>query len=849
MRKSGFILLLVLAAFIAPVGAQGDTPCTLPTRLQLFGDGIVTLTDVLLRVRQYAGTSAPQIGELQRGDTFEIMEGPLCVDGIQWWTIETPDGLYGAIAEGADGEYFVAPVIIDPTATAVLATPVMPAAPTLPPFPAVDTAPMPRSAFVQWQWEHSEDSFLESPDPYTITTPEIYAGDMPALPVRLDEVAFVPDANLNVAQLALLSQNGFVVVPAGLEQMERAYNREDWPAGRGYAYFVTTDSMLHSFYLVFENLLIFLEQGSLYAEVTNAVTRSYRAAEAQMREAEGTPLEDAARAAAVYYGVALQLLVSPIGAGESVTDARVEAAINQAIDPSLEAEIMLAVQSARNVEGRLPIVALNGYVEDFSQYRPRGHYAGDPMLERYFRAMMWLSRITFPVKDAAPTQQALLILRALESDPEAMESWRKLDDALGFLIGPVDNVSTTEYAALASEVFGEGLPLDALADATLLAEFQREVNTLPGPAISTIIVPEETEAEELEDLGRGFRWLGQRFTLDAAALQRLMDPGVEDRMLPSALDVAAVMGSDVAYALALDAGAADYAQYPDVVRELRESTAAMPDEMWMNDIYSGWLWILHPYLARDPQRYPPLMQTEAWLRRDVHTALSSYTQLKHATILYTAQPTGRGGGGGMPPLTYGYVEPNPLAFARLAIMAQTLRLGLVQRGLIQHSDMLMNDEVPVAAMALSAFDRTLGSIAEVSAALARMAAQELRGEPLSENDHYFIQYSYGGFLNGIRTSVQDWQAPPPDPVALVTDIANSPMTNEVLQQAVGNVDFIYVVIPTPEGLRLAVGASYSYYEFVGDIDARMTNEEWREQLAGNNAPPRPAWVSAFFAEN
>src|SRR5690606_8616266 len=31
--------------------------------------------------------------------------------------------------------------------------------------------------------------------------------------------------------------------------------------------------------------------------------------------------------------------------------------------------------------------------EDFSQFKPRGHYVGEVSLERYFRAQMWLGRV------------------------------------------------------------------------------------------------------------------------------------------------------------------------------------------------------------------------------------------------------------------------------------------------------------------------------------------------------------------------------------------------------------------------------------------------------------------------
>lgn len=40
-----------------------------------------------------------------------------------------------------------------------------------------------------------------------------------------------------------------------------------------------------------------------------------------------------------------------------------------------------------------------------------------------------------------------------------------------------------------------------------------------------------------------------------------------------------------------------------------------------------------------------------------------------------------------------------------------------------------------------------------------------------------------------------WGEGPPDPVALVTDVANDGMSR-ALQVGVGGVDFIYVVVPT-----------------------------------------------------
>ncbi len=37
--------------------------------------------------------------------------------------------------------------------------------------------------------------------------------------------------------------------------------------------------------------------------------------------------------------------------------------------------------------------------DDYTQYEPRGHYEGDPTLEKYFRCMKWLSRHIFRIED------------------------------------------------------------------------------------------------------------------------------------------------------------------------------------------------------------------------------------------------------------------------------------------------------------------------------------------------------------------------------------------------------------------------------------------------------------------
>jgi hypothetical protein len=833
MRKPGLLFLLLMVAVLGlawlPAGAQEDCD-SLPPRLASGQSGQVAFTDGQpLNVRASADRSSEVVGLLPEGMAFDVLEGPACADDINWWRIRAGE-VTGWIAEAADGVYLVEPRVR--------------ALPTARPVALSQGAP-----FTVWDWAtfEGDDYRAGLPDPLALTPPPVYAGDMPTLPVDLDNVLFVADANLSDDQRALLAQNGFVVVPAGLAQFDEAYDEytEEWstvpgtfdpladPATqeRGHPIFITTDSMLHALHYIFDNLLTDLEREALIVRVQNVVTLSLNSAIEQYQQALGTALEAPARNAALYLLVSAHLFSSEIS-------------IPAGLDKSLLGEADSLVSAALSGEGQLPLSFLPGYLEDFSQYRPRGHYAGDSTLESYFRGMMWLSRITFRANDDAETMTALMLLRALRSAPAAYDDWQTVHDTLSFLIGPVDDLGPPEYAPLADAIFGADLSLANLTDAGRLAMFRERLQSLPGPRINGLVLPDTTEVEDVEAISRGFRLMGQRFTFDAYVLQQLMSPFVgtreNPRPLPLGLDVPAAMGSDSAYTLAAQADATNFLNYDTQMASLRGQIASLTTGNWLENTYSGWLWTLQPLWVRDPAPYPPLMQTEAWLRKDLHTGLASWTELKHDTVLYAKQPTGFGGGG--PPLaSYGYVEPNPLVFARISVVAALTFQGLTEHGLVD----IYNYEATGTGLLTSAGE--LRALAFNAASFAQMARKELAGEPLTEDEYYDIQ-TYGTYLNILLRTLYQGEGEP-DPVALVTDVASNPGARVVLQEGVGGVDYIYVVIPAPGGrLQVARGAVLSYYEFVGDINRRMTDQEWRALVASDNLPERPRWVSAFVGE-
>ena len=863
--KRSLILAVVLALIaplalpILPAAAQdscGDAPSP---RLMVDRHGL-PLPGAVVEVYAAPEEGGALAGQLIPDRLFQVLAGPECRDGVWWWNIADGIDYYGNwIPESVNGAYVVEPYrFVPPTPAPIdvpLAEPVIsdlavPVPPVAPGGIPSDLAP----AFAPWDWAAlAEKAWQPAPDPLGLRLPDAYAGDFPVPPVNLSSVRFVQDANLNAAQLALLAQNGFVVVPSEYTQFDDAY-ATGWDHTEGKGDFITTDAILHSLFLTYQNALMFLEVNELYAQVANAVAGGYLAAEAQWRAAVGTPLEGPARSAALFYAVPLALLAdgesSYVVGFNQVPGFRegdlVPSQVLAGADPALLAEAQPLVDLVRQAEGREKVPFLEDFEEDFSQYKPRSYYAGNPLLEAYFRAMMWLGRITFTVRSQTDTQAGLLVLRALVNGQNAYPNWQAVAETLTFLVGPVDDLSPADYLPLGEQVFGPGLPLEALGDAGRVDAFREGARALPGPRVNSIPLPVGIPAEQVDELTRGFRLFGQRFTFDGYLMQQLIYPEVgtaqNSRALPLGLDIPAVLGSDMAFALADAAGATSYEGYTEHVAKLREEVNSLDADAWNENLYGGWLWALQPLLVRDPAQVPPLMSTDAWKRKDISTALGSWTELKHATILYAEQPMGGLGGGGMVPpvVSTSIVEPNPAVFARLAIVAATLYRGLEARGYL--------DIELRGSTGLTSVGGALLDLAMLSARLAEIARKEIAGEPVTYDELYWMQESFQRELWYIRYQMEEWITNPPETVALVTDVASNASAGTILQVGIGDIDVIYVVANSADGPHLTRGAVYSYYEFENAIDARMTDDEWRALVAAGTQPPRPDWIDLYFSE-
>ena len=572
--------------------------------------------------------------------------------------------------------------------------------------------------------------------------------------------------------------------------------------------FVTTDSMMHTYHLYFALLQKNTESHYLTDLTGKFSSRMYEDSLAQYQELAGTEWEDAALKNVAFFAVGAELM------GQEVADLPTSAKTIA----SQEQQLILDAQSVEESP-------LTGDLEDYSQYKPRGYYEGNEELEQYFRAMMWYGRRNFAQTNETQNREALLMTLALQEDSEAQEAWNAVYSITSFFAGASDDAGYQEYAPIIEEVYGKDVTLEKLVgDDKSFEKYVKLIQTLDPPAINSEVFADDEGETDKTQLAKGFRFMGQRFSLDEAVFTQLCyskvkeNPEGEKRMLPDALDVPAAMGSDKAVELLQENAAFTYAGYEENLEKVQTKIREKPDSFWNASLYANWLYTLNPLLKERGEGYPSFMTNEEWQKKNLEGFLGSWTELKHDTVLYSKQFVAEMGGGDEEVDDRGYVEPMPELYHRLSVLTQKTAYGLEKFGVINDTD-----------------KENLARLEELADQLTTISIKELTNEPLTEAEFELIR-SYGGNLEhfwaeAVKEQSESESRPYSSefPAALVVDVATDP-NGTVLEEAIGGISEIYVVVPVDGKLRIAKGGVFTYYQFEQPLSDRMTDSQWRQKL-------------------
>ena len=650
------------------------------------------------------------------------------------------------------------------------------------------------------------------------------------LPLQPGTIAnFSVASGLDASQMDFLLKNGFTVLHS--QEAQFSDIRHNVAEQYGQPYYLTTDAAYHALHITFDELLKALETSRLRPQMIDVTRATLDEVLTYQKSAQQTVIGNDISLSAAYLAVGLKLFnPQAILAGD----------LAKRIQPQLD-----QIKAGRGVEDS---ALIPNFRDDYAAYKPVGHYTASPELEAYFQGMTWFERVNFLFQDPArpgfmPSRLPLIVTLALRqaTDPDGPEAgnWVRVHETLTFLIGPSDDPGPAELATLMDQVYGTDLSVLSLSDSASWKQFLQRSSALPAPQINSVFVP---SSQALQGQ-RSWRFMGQRFVLDAFILQNMLYDKVgtpdKQRLVPSGLDVMAALGSQPALNAQAKAGETGYQNYLEQMAAMQKVINSQSEADWLNPFYSAWLYAFIPQLATKDPVYPPAMRTGAWGYKDLNSALASWAELKHDTTLYTKRPEPMGGGGppGSPPAP-AYVEPEPDVFYRLAYLAQAL-----VKGLEEHSALPTQQENPVVGpLTLDALLTGMGQLGDTFQQLGQIAAKELSGYvPGTEDERTLIEGCLGPVeCYALQAQSYGQQAAMP-PVPVISSISGAGEAY-ILEAATGYVDRIYVTIPANDGsFQLAQGGIFSYYEFLRPRSDPLTDARWRDQIAQEPADS-PAWT-------
>lgn len=485
---------------------------------------------------------------------------------------------------------------------------------------------------------------------------------------------------------------------------------------------------------------------------------------------------------------------------------------------------------------RAAVSPVMGYLEDYTQYIPRGHYTKNEDLEKYFLALTWLGRAAFYIESNPAagvseelatrlTAQVMLLIVVSSRVKSVASGLAKFESALTALLGASDDLTLAEAGSLIARVAGERWT-EVEDDYARIVTGQR-VNPLRALMMADARRPRILggfAAEGRSSPPLSVRVAGHRFSPDSYTFQNLTFDRVKDLTLrdarrptvparqnrqsapdksappilttlsttkqrrqvrgtPRGLDFMSALGSKLAKAELARSLDDSYEAYKEQSQKLQ---AEMPGLLKSDENFSSLYLLAIQNALREETRQSLNSALGAWtlLRYDLSAYVKqSYTSMPKS--LPPIRPTPL-----TPPVIY--VAPAAAVFTQLARAVELL---------VEQTELDRRDAGT--------------RLAERLKLLASRAGQG----PLVPGEASQV---YATFVRqrGRESSV------------VISDVHTDPISGQVLQVALGigrQSTF------TVKDGKKAFGAVFTCYEFRRPSSQRMNDNQWRQELKENGA--------------
>ncbi|BBM88219.1 DUF3160 domain-containing protein [Candidatus Uabimicrobium amorphum] len=485
---------------------------------------------------------------------------------------------------------------------------------------------------------------------------------------------------------------------------------------------------------------------------------------------------------------------------------------------------------------------------DYSQFRVRGHYREEG-LQGYFRGMMWLGRADCGMilsqangvnVDPERELRNMVLISQLFTQSPSWKDFKLVDTLLSYLVGDSDNIKIETVVSLLKDHGIKGLG-DTRAEHWIA--FREDVAKLSQQRINSQALVSDPKSAQREQHPQLFQIFGQRFVIDSFILSNVVYDKIvfqgkkQQRRIPKGLDVMAALGNSEAVSL-LQPEMKTW-NYTANMLALNELVEGFDDDYWQKSFYNNMLdnlRILDKDVSKD-QRYPQVMQTQDWQRKQLVSQLGTWTEMRHNNVLYVKQSYGSISC----EYPQGYVEPYPEFYRNLKVYCKSLHssLSLAKNLVDEQYSYMMNAQIKY-------FDH----FAQTMETLEKIAKKQLSSQPLDENEQSFLKKvvekaflgcggpkTYDGWYCKLYYGGSyDWEPS-------VTDVHTDPDSQQIVHVATGDAQYCAIVIDNENDLCTYAGPVYSYYEFTAE--KRWQDEEWQEQLSSKDVDSSqylPDWL-------
>jgi len=724
------------------------------------------------------------------------------------------------------------------------------------------------------------------------------AYERPSLDKQPDWKEAASKSGLTKRDVERLGRQKILVTNEARKQIFEAYMGGGWPL------FITSDSLLNAYHVLFEESVLRLEKANSarLPEVLRFVWKNMQTVDASMK-GDRKLLAAAKRRALVVVGTALRLTGEKI----DVADKDVAGVIDSEVEKIIAAKGVGKPAWLGPPDPRLTAL-------DYSRYRPVGFYTRSERLKRHFRAVSWLQSIPFRVSRDEELLSILMLgncvtYRRFGAGDAREERFEHLFRCYSAFIGPGDDwdLFTAAHEAQNGENLDTG---DLTRKRKWLIEKAKGHGR--GPQINDQIRFAPSDPKLAAE--PNFRIISAYRTPDAILFQRTTDLRSFKRAFPDGLEVCAALGSKYAARLIQS----------DQKAKLLETIGRAKPLFRSRGLYTHYLHCLSALLDDPEPDAPEFMGKSAWRTKSCLTALAGWAQLRHTWALQAKQVIHYMGMSLTPP---GFVEPEPEFFSRMTILVERTEellrgagafepdrnelvakirafvkliaeIGADKKGTeafrqLPAEKLIGLDSIFLIMMALegaadlkgaerykqmvpkltslanalekgrlpenAAVRRALrememdaetlwGRLARICRRLESLAHKQLRGAPWNDDEEAFI-LSYGTQIAGIMLyGGNSYLTPRDDAPRAVTVYTNAqaPGGKPYLHVGIGRARALYVLYPWKEREILCRGAVMPYYEF--PHGSRLTDAEWKALLDSPKRPAAPAWGAPVVAE-